>query len=270
MDWLQVVVLAVVQGLTEFLPISSSAHLILVPVLTDWNDQGLTFDVAVHLGSLAAVVIYFRHDLRRMGTSWARSLRVRGIGEGVEDPDARLAWWVLLATIPVCAVGFVFHDSISVNMRSPILIGVMLIGFGLLLGYADWNKRAGRSEYQLTFRDVMWIGGAQALALLPGTSRSGITMTAALLLGMSREGAARFSFLLSIPVTALASGLEIQGLVQSPREVDWLAMAAGVVLSGLSAYICIHYFIAFIKRIGMQPFVVYRIVLGLWLLWIFW
>lgn len=270
MDWLQVVVLSVVQGLTEFLPISSSAHLILVPVLTDWDDQGLTFDVAVHLGSLLAVVLYFRHDLRRMGASWAMSLRRRSLRQGVEDPDARLAWWVLLATIPVCVAGFILHDAISVSMRSPILIGVTLIGFGLLLGYADWNKRAGRSEYQLTLRDAMLIGAAQALALIPGTSRSGITMTAALLLGMSREGAARFSFLLSIPVTALASGLEIHGALQVPREIDWQAMAAGVVLSGVSAYICIHYFIAFIKRIGMQPFVVYRIVLGLWLLWIFW
>ncbi|MGQ4877885.1 undecaprenyl-diphosphate phosphatase [Billgrantia sp. LNSP4103-1] len=269
MDWLQVVVLSVIQGLTEFLPISSSAHLILVPVLTDWNDQGLVFDVAMHLGSLLAVVFYFRHDLKRMAASWFVSLRAGKLREGSDDPDARLAWWVLLATIPVCAIGFALHDVIEVSMRSPILIGVSLIGFGLLLSYADWGKRAGRSEYQLTFRDAMWIGLAQALALIPGTSRSGITITAALLLGMSREGAARFSFLLSIPVTALASGLEIVGLVEAPKDIDWLAMAAGVVLSGLSAYLCIHYFIAFIKKIGMQPFVVYRIVLGIWLLWIF-
>ncbi|MCE8017296.1 undecaprenyl-diphosphate phosphatase [Halomonas sp. MCCC 1A17488] len=269
MDWLQVVVLSVIQGLTEFLPISSSAHLILVPVLTEWNDQGLVFDVAMHLGSLAAVVLYFRHDLKRMGASWALSLRGRSLRGGSVDPDARLAWWVLLATIPVCVVGLAFHDVIEVGMRSPILIGITLIGFGLLLGYADWHKRGGRSEYQLTLRDAMLIGLAQALALIPGTSRSGITITAALLLGMSREGAARFSFLLSIPVTALAAGLEIVGLVQMPRGIDWPAMGVGVILSGVSAYLCIHYFIAFIKRIGMQPFVIYRIVLGLWLLWIF-
>ncbi|NIC05409.1 undecaprenyl-diphosphate phosphatase [Billgrantia bachuensis] len=270
MDWLQVVVLSVIQGLTEFLPISSSAHLILVPVLTDWNDQGLVFDVAMHLGSLLAVVFYFRHDLRRMGASWVKSLRGSTLREGSDDPDARLAWWVLLATIPVCAVGFALHDVIEVSMRSPLLIGYSLIVFGLLLGYADWRKRSGRSEYQLTLLDAMLIGLAQVLALIPGTSRSGITITAALLLGLSREGAARFSFLLSIPVTALAAGLEIVGLVQVPREIDWQAMAMGVVLSGISAYLCIHYFIAFIKRIGMQPFVVYRIVLGLWLLWFFW
>ncbi|WP_104203114.1 undecaprenyl-diphosphate phosphatase [Billgrantia saliphila] len=268
MDWLQVVVLSVIQGLTEFLPISSSAHLILVPVLTDWTDQGLIFDVAMHLGSLMAVVIYFRDDLQRMAVSWAGSLG-GALRLQVKDPDARLAWWVLLATIPVCVAGLAFHDVIEFGMRSPVLIGVSLIGFGLLLGYADWRKRAGRDEYQLMLRDAMIIGLAQALALIPGTSRSGITITAALLLGMSREGAARFSFLLSIPVTALAAGLEIVGLMQVPQAIDWPAMGVGVLLSGVSAYLCIHYFIAFIKRIGMQPFVFYRVVLGLWLLWIF-
>lgn len=270
MDWLQVVVLSVVQGLTEFLPISSSAHLILVPVLTDWNDQGLTFDVAVHLGSLLAVVTYFRHDLKRMAVSWAMSLRIRTLRQGSDDPDARLAWWVLLATVPVCVAGLALHDHIEVGMRSPLWIAFGLIAFGLVLAYADWNRRAGRSEYQLSLRDAMLIGLAQALALIPGTSRSGITITAALLLGLSREGASRFSFLLSVPVIILASGLEIVGLVQSPSHIDWPAMMAGVVLSGLSAYFCIHYFLAFIARIGMQPFVVYRIVLGLWLLWFFW
>lgn len=265
MDWLQVAVLSIVQGLTEFLPISSSAHLILVPVLTPWNDQGLAFDVALHLGSLAAVVLYFRRELGRMIVSWANSLRGR-----VADEDARLAWWVLLATIPVCVVGLAFHDAIEVGMRSPLIIGAGLIVFGVLLGYADWRHRGARSEYQLTLKDALLIGGAQALALIPGTSRSGITITAALLLGMSREGAARFSFLLSIPVIVLASALEILGLVSKPQAVDWSTLVVGILLSGISAFLCIHYFLIFIRRIGMQPFVVYRIVLGLWLLWLFW
>ncbi|QTF92806.1 undecaprenyl-diphosphate phosphatase [Halomonas sp. BM-2019] len=265
MDWLQVVVLSIVQGLTEFLPISSSAHLILVPVLTDWQDQGLAFDVALHIGSLAAVVLYFRHELVRMSVSWAGSLRGGGM-----DQDARLGWWVLLATLPVCVIGFAFRDVIALGMRSPVIIGVSLIGFGLLLGYADWRRRGGRSEYQLGLRDVLLIGFAQALALIPGTSRSGITITAALLIGMSREGAARFSFLLSIPVIALAGGLEILGLIREAHEVDWLAVTVGAILSGISAYLCIHYFLAFIKRVGMQPFVVYRLLLGGWLLWLFW
>ncbi|MFO7649462.1 undecaprenyl-diphosphate phosphatase [Halomonas campaniensis] len=265
MDWLQVVVLSIVQGLTEFLPISSSAHLILVPVLTPWNDQGLAFDVALHIGSLSAVVLYFRQELVRMAVSWAGSLR----GAGMDD-DARLAWGVLLATLPVCVFGLAFRDAIEVGMRSPLIIAGGLIGFGLVLGYADWRHRGGRSEYQLRLRDVVLIGLAQALALIPGTSRSGITITAALLLGMSREGAARFSFLLSIPVIVLAGGLEVIGLVQEAATVDWSAVVVGTLLSGVSAYLCIHYFLVVIKRVGMQPFVVYRLLLGAWLLWLFW
>ncbi|WP_163557910.1 undecaprenyl-diphosphate phosphatase [Halomonas sp. NO4] len=265
MDWLQVVILAVFQGLTEFLPVSSSAHLILVPKFTDWGDQGLAFDVALHLGSLAAVVAYFRQELRSMATAWLASL-----GGARGNADARLGWWVLLATVPVCVFGLLFRDVIALGMRSPLLLVASLIGFGLLLGYADWGHRGRRSEYQLTLRDALVIGFAQALALIPGTSRSGITITAALLLGLSREASARFSFLLSIPVILLAGGLEALGLFRQPQAIDWTALGVGTLLSGVSAYLCIHYFLAFIRRIGMQPFVIYRLVLGAWLLWVFW
>lgn len=264
MEWLQIVVLAAVQGITEFLPVSSSAHLILVPVLTSWEDQGLAFDVALHLGSLSAVVIYFRHEIWQMIASSLAALRGRGINK-----DARLAIWVTLATLPVCIIGFLLRDVISVYMRSTVIIALSLIGFGLLLGYADWKKRGTRSEYQMQLKDVLIIGGAQALALIPGTSRSGITITAALLVGMSREGAARFSFLLSIPVIVLAGGLEAVELLHQPQSVDWLSMAAGTLLSGVIAYLCIHYFLVIIKKMGMQPFVVYRVLFGAWLLWFF-
>ncbi|MDR5898864.1 undecaprenyl-diphosphate phosphatase [Halomonas vilamensis] len=264
MDWLQVVVLAVVQGLTEFLPISSSAHLILVPVLTDWEDQGLAFDVALHIGSLTAVVVYFRREVWGMVVSSLAALRGRGV-----DQEAQLALWVVVATLPVCAIGFVLHDAISGYMRSTLIIGLSLIGFGLLLGYADWKQRGTRSEYRLNFKDVLIIGFAQALALIPGTSRSGITITAALLVGMSREGAARFSFLLSIPVIVLAGGLETVGLIKQPQAIDWSVMVFGALLSGVSAYVCIHFFLRLIKRLGMQPFVLYRVIFGAWLLWFF-
>ncbi|MYL23639.1 undecaprenyl-diphosphate phosphatase [Vreelandella massiliensis] len=264
MDWLQVVVLAVVQGLTEFLPISSSAHLILVPVLTEWQDQGLAFDVALHIGSLTAVVVYFRHELWGMLTSSLSALRGRGV-----DREAMLALWVVLATLPVCAVGFVLHDVIEGYMRSTLIIALSLIGFGVLLGYADWKQRGTRSEYHLRLRDVVVIGLAQALALIPGTSRSGITITAALMVGMSREGAARFSFLLSIPVIVLAGGLETLGLIQQPQGIDWSVLIFGALLSGVSAYLCIHFFLRLIKRLGMQPFVLYRVIFGVWLLWFF-
>ncbi|MCW4152092.1 undecaprenyl-diphosphate phosphatase [Halomonas sp. 18H] len=264
MDWLQIVLLSIVQGLTEFLPVSSSAHLILVPVLTDWPDQGLAFDVALHIGSLAAVVLYFRAELTAMIASWCRSLG----GQGT-DADARLAWWVLLATIPVCLVGLAFKDSIENVMRSPLVLAGGLIVFGILLGVVDWRCRGQRSEYTMGWKDALWIGLAQALALIPGTSRSGITMTAALMLGLNREAAARFSFLLSIPVIVLAGGLETLELIRAPQPVDWLALSVGAVLSGISAYTCIHFFLAFIKRIGMQPFVIYRLILGVALIWLF-
>ena len=178
MDWLQILVLALVQGLTEFLPVSSSAHLILVPVLTGWQDQGLAFDVALHLGSLTAVLIYFRDDILTMTRSWARSLVTRRL-----DADARLAWAVGLGTIPVGLAGLAFDDIIENTLRSPLYMAAGLIVFGLALGWADWKHRGQRNERQLTWKDVVFIGVAQAIALLPGTSRSGITITAALMLG---------------------------------------------------------------------------------------
>lgn len=265
MDWLQITLLALLQGLTEFLPVSSSAHLILVPVLTGWEDQGLTFDVALHLGTLLAVVLYFRRELGRMTVSWAGSLRHPGRG----DEDARLAWAVLFATIPVGLAGLLFRDLVEQGLRAPQVMAWSLIGFGLLLGWADWRQRGSRSEFTLTRKDVLWIGLAQAVALIPGTSRSGITMTAALLLGLRREAAARFSFLLSIPVIVMAGGLEAVTLWQSGSTIEWSTLAGGVALSGISAFLCIHYFLAFIRRIGMMPFVGYRIVLGIVLLLVF-
>jgi undecaprenyl-diphosphatase len=264
MDFLQIFVLAIVQGLTEFLPISSAGHLVLIPRLTDWDDQGLAFDVAIHVGTLSAVVLYFRRELRAMTIDWGRSLATRRL-----TPDARLAWAVLLGTIPVGLAGLTFKGVIETELRSPLVIASTLIGFGLVLAWADWRGRRTRDEYALRWSDVLVIGIAQALALIPGTSRSGITMTAALMLGLSREAAARFSFLLSIPVIVLAGGLETLGLVRAAEPVDWTSLALGTVLAGISAYLCIHYFLAFIQRIGMQPFVVYRVLLGLVLLYFY-
>lgn len=265
MDFLQIFILSVVQGLTEFLPISSSAHLILVPVLTDWPDQGLTFDVAVHLGSLIAVVAYFRKQIGSMIVDWFVSLVTRR-----QTSNSHLAWAVIWATIPVGLAGLLLKGYIEADWRSPVVIAVGLILFGLALGYADWKHKGKRDEHSLGWKDVLVIGCAQALALIPGTSRSGITMTAALLVGLSREAAARFSFLLSIPVIVLAIGLESYELSQRSGPIEWSTLFWGVLLSAVSAFACIHYFLAFIKRIGMQPFVIYRIALGIILLWIFW
>lgn len=264
MDSLQVLVLALVQGVTEFLPISSSAHLILVPVLTDWSDQGLAFDVAVHVGTLCAVVLYFRRELQGMGFEWLGSLRGRGL-----TPDARLAWAVLLASLPVGLAGLMFEGLIETQLRSAVVIAAATIGFGLLLGWADLSGRRERDEHSIGWRDVLVIGVAQALALIPGTSRSGITMTAGLAVGLTRKASARFSFLLSIPVIVLAGGLETLELARSPGEAHWDVLLLGALISALSAYLCIHLFLRLLDRTGMWPFVVYRVALGLWLLLIF-
>ncbi|MDX1443800.1 MAG: undecaprenyl-diphosphate phosphatase, partial [Gammaproteobacteria bacterium] len=179
MDFLQTIILAIIQGLTEFLPISSSAHLILVPVLTGWSDQGLAFDVAVHVGSLAAVMLYFRRDIVNVTVAGLRSLKTRRV-----EGDARLAWAIVLGTIPVGLAGLLFADFIEANLRSALVIATTTIVFGLLLWVADRHGATGRNEHQLRWVDILVIGVAQALALIPGTSRSGITMTAGLLMGL--------------------------------------------------------------------------------------
>jgi len=257
MDIFQAIILALVQGLTEFLPISSSAHLILVPILTGWQDQGLAFDVAVHFGTLGAVVTYFRTELSAMARSWLSSLATRN-----PDDEAMLAWAVLLGTIPLGLSGLLFHDLIETYLRSPLVIATTTIVFGLLLWYADKTGAQTRCEYRLDAGRVAVIALAQVLALIPGTSRSGITITAGLMVGLDRSSAARFSFLLSVPAIAMAALYETKNLLEAAAPVDWLAIASGVAVSGISAYLCIHYFLKLLERIGMLPFVVYRLVLG--------
>lgn len=257
MDAAQVVALALLQGLTEFLPISSSAHLILLPLLVDWPDQGLAFDVAVHVGTLLAVLGYFRRELARMSRDWLRSLRERrAVG------DSRLVWFVLAGTVPVGACGLVLALVGAGWLRSAAVITAASVGFALLLWWSDARGAKTRDEHGLTWRDALLIGAAQALALIPGTSRSGVTMTAGLALGLRRESAARFSFLLAIPVIALAGGLEATKAWASDAPVAWSAMAAATVIAAASAYACIHAFLGLVERVGMLPFVAYRLVLG--------
>jgi undecaprenyl-diphosphatase len=265
MDSLQTTLLALLQGLTEFLPISSSAHLVLMPRLVGWEDQGLAFDVAVHVGTLIAVVGYFRHELAIMLADWLRS-----IAGGERTAEARLAWLVLLGTLPAALTGFFLHDMIEAELRAPLVIAATTIVFGVLLGWADQRGRRVRDETTLRIRDVLVIGFAQVLALVPGTSRSGITMTAGLALGMTRSAAARFSFLLSIPVITLAGGYETLKLVQLAEPVAWDVLLLGTAVAALSAWLCIHFFLQLVERIGMLPFVVYRLVLGAFLFWMFW
>lgn len=263
MDFIQVFFLAIVQGLTEFLPISSSAHLILVPKFFGWGDQGLAFDVAVHVGTLFAVVLYFRQDIKKIVSDLFISLsKKREFGE------SRLAFAILIGTLPVGLCGLLFNDFIENHLRSAYVIASSTILFALLLWKADMQK-TGKSEKAITIKDAVFIGIAQALALIPGTSRSGITMTAALLLGYGRVGSAKFSFLLSIPVIFLAGGLKTFELVISKNSVEWIPILLGVLISATSAYLCICLFLKLIQRSGMLPFVVYRLLLGLFLFTVF-
>ena len=264
MTLIQILMLALVQGVTEFLPISSSAHLILVPELSGWEDQGLAFDVAVHIGSLAAVVVYFRHELNAMMVDWFRSLT-----GGQLAIEGRLAWAVIWGTIPAGLAGLFLNDIVEQVFRSPLVIAWATIGFGVLLWLADQRKNNARNEHALTWKDVVVIGFAQVLALIPGTSRSGITMTAGLMMGLDRTGAARFSFLLSIPLILAAGGFQSVKLANSSLPVDWSAFALGTVFSGIAAFVCIHFFLRFISQMGMFPFVVYRLLLGAFLLYVF-
>ncbi len=259
----QALVLALIQGLTEFLPISSSAHLALLPRIAELPDQGLAFDTTVHLGTLTAVVVYFRKDLAAMLRGWARTIALR---RWDADPHGRLAWLVAIATIPVGLAGLALKDFVEEVLRDPVVIAWASIGFGILLWWAD-RKPARRPEGGWTLGEALAVGVAQALALIPGTSRSGITMTAARFLGYGRKEAARFSFLLAIPVIALAGGLKLVDWWQAPQHAaSAAALAVGYAASAISAWICIHFFLRFIERIGMTPFVVYRVLLGVALL----
>lgn len=264
LDWIQVTVLALIQGITEFLPISSSGHLVLTPHLFGWPDQGLAFDVAVHVGTLLAVVLYFRKDVWLMGRDWTLSILTRQ-----PTSNSRLAWWIIFATLPAIGLGLLINGELEQALRDPLVIASTTIGFALLLWWSDIKGKQVRDEYSLSFKDIVIIGGAQALALIPGTSRSGITITAALMLGLTREAAAKFSFLLSIPIILGAGTLKTRDLLESTAPVQWEAMFGGFVLSFISAYVVIALFLKWINKIGMQPFVWYRLLLGALLIYLF-
>lgn len=217
----------------------------------------MAFDVAVHVGTLLAVLTYFRQQLL---TLWQHAWSACRYGHATAE--SRLVWGVMVGTLPVGMAGFLLVSfDLTDNLRNPLIIAVTTLVFGLLLGLADLKGERNRNEYQMRWRDIILIGLAQALALIPGTSRSGITMTAALFLGLQRQAAARFSFLLSIPVIILAGADEIVLLSQT-EVVNWSALFLGLIISATSAYLCIHFFIQLLDRIGMWPFVIYRLILG--------
>jgi len=257
LDLLQAAILAFVQGLSEFLPISSSGHLILVPHFLGWRDQGLAYDVAVHVGTLIAVAAYFRGPLAvmiREGLGWRPSQPA--------SPDARLAWCIVLATVPVGLVGLSFAGLIEEHLRNPLFVAGTLSFFGVLMWVADRLGRQARDEYAIGWREAAIIGCAQALSLMPGTSRSGITITAGLALGMTRSAAARFSFLLAVPGIVMAGVYELAQLLSSGEAVDWPALSLGVLVSAVTGYACIHVLLKFIERVGLLPFTLYRLLIA--------
>ena len=267
MDSIQTIVLALIQGLTEFLPISSSAHLILPAQVLAWPDQGIAFDVAVHVGSLLAVVTYFRHDIQKMIHAWVLSLPLIHKPLNAEaQANATLAWMVIVATVPAVIAALLAKDIIEAHLRSTTVIALATIVFGLLLGLADYQSRRQNAVLEITWKIAILIGFAQVFALIPGTSRSGVTITAAVLLGVSKTASARFSFLLSIPIITAAGGYAIIEMLSEPPIFSWDQLILAVVVSAVSAYLCIKVFLQLLERIGFMPFVWYRLGLGVLLL----
>ncbi len=264
MELLQIIILAAVQGLTEFLPISSSAHLILAPLVTGYSDQGLAFDVSLHVGTLTAVVLYFRQEVIAISSDFFRSW----VNPAARSRESRLGWMIVLATIPVGLFGLLMEHLVETDLRAPLVIAITTIGFGVLLLAADKLGKRERDEYSINWRDALIVGLFQAVAIIPGTSRSGSTMTAGLFLGLTRKAASRFSFLISIPTIILSGGLLTLELVKSGLPVDWTSLALGAGLAFITAYLCIHFFLQFIERIGMMPFFIYRMLLGGAILWL--
>ena len=264
MSILEAILLGIVQGLTEFLPISSSGHLILVPWLQDYTflrdnpDFNKTFDVALHVGTLAAVIVYFRVELLGVVAGFARTVRKRAIGEG----DERLAWVLLVGTIPAVIVGGIGEDWIDDNLGEPWMIAILLIAFGLLLAAADRLPQRYGVEH-VTLRQGLFIGVAQAIALAPGTSRSGVTITAGRFLGLTRDAAARISFLLLVPATAGAAVVKGYDAIQEGLPDDVAGpMVAGTIASAISGYLAIAWLLALVRRHSYDGFVVYRLIAG--------
>jgi len=264
-------ILGVIQGLTEFLPVSSSAHLILVPWLFGWKPEGLFFDVSLHVGTAVAVLAFFWRDWVALARETIRGLMQH---KPLDNEQRRLAWLLAIATIPALVVGLAFEKSVEEHVRSPLVTVVTLIGIGILLYLADRQGNRNRTLKDLGLRDSIWIGVSQALALIPGVSRSGITISTALFRDVDRVAATRFSFLLSTPVIVGAALLEgwhfartmrhpilaQEALLSTPHP--WILLTVGVVMAAITGFFCIRYFLRYLQTNSFFPFVVYRFVLA--------
>ena len=263
MSILQAIVLGLVQGATEFAPVSSSGHLILVPWIFGWAaigdaDLQKTFDVALHMGTLIGALIYFRADVARYAAAWSRSLRARRLS----TPDERIAWALFVGTIPGAIAGALFENVIQKKLGAPWLIAVMLVAFGLLLVFVDRRSRSDRAFGTIGPKEGLLLGTAQALALQPGVSRSGATITAARAMGLDRESAARFSFLLSLPIIAGAGAYKAVDLAQTGLQGHAGEFVAGMVASAISGFVVIWGLLRYLKRHDFTVFLRYRVAVA--------
>jgi undecaprenyl-diphosphatase len=261
MEIITSIVLGLVQGLTEFLPISSTAHLRVIPALLGWPDPGAAFSAVVQLGTLAAVFVYFFKDLWEMAKAWMNGLVS---GKPFQDQKSKMAWIIILGTLPVGVIGLLFQESIKTTLRSLWVVSLALIGLALILALAEKMGRRNRQLEQVGWLDGLIIGCAQALALIPGASRSGVTITAGLFTGLNRADAARFSFLLSVPAIAASGLYELWELIQGvfgPVE-SWGSIIIATTVAGISGYLAIAGLIGFLKKRSTFVFIVYRIILG--------
>jgi undecaprenyl-diphosphatase len=260
MSLFEAIVLGIVQGLTEFLPISSTAHLRIVPALVGWDDPGAAFTAVIQMGTTIAVLIYFRRDLWRIALAWLDSVRRRGERR---DLDARLGWYIVLGTIPIAIFGFIFKDQIETGARDLYLIGTALIVFALVLMAADRGATQRRGIESLDERDGAFIGVAQALALVPGVSRSGATISAGLFRGLTREAAARYSFLLSTPAIVLSALFELRKFLRGDEtHASGGELVVSTVIAFVVGYWSIAFLLRYVSRHNLSVFVLYRIGLG--------
>ncbi|MEJ8569567.1 undecaprenyl-diphosphate phosphatase [Elongatibacter sediminis] len=263
MPLLHIVVLALIQGLTEFLPVSSSAHLILGSRVFGWPDQGLVFDVATHLGTLLAVLFYFRRELAAM-----LAAVLRPVTDEAGRANRALVGWLAIASVPALAAGALAHDLVEFYLRDVRVIAVTTLLFGGVLWWADRVGATSREVRDVDWRAAVVIGLAQALALVPGVSRSGVTITAGRYLGFGPEAAARFSFLLAIPIIAAAGAYGALKVAAHQAPIDWSGFGLAVGFAALAGWVCIAAFLALLRRVGLVPFVIYRLCLGAVLLWL--
>ena len=261
MNLFQSIILGIVQGLTEFLPISSSGHLLIFPALVGWDDPGAAFTAVIQLGTEAAVLIYFRKDLWNIARDWTESIfrpEMRG------ELNPRMGWYLIIATIPISILGLAFQDQIETAARNLWLVGSMLIIFGLILGRADRVGSHQREVGELSFKDGVIIGLAQSLALIPGVSRSGATISAGLFLNLNREAAARFAFLLAIPAVVLSGFYELYKLLSGKESFDepMINIAVATVVAFVVGYAVIAWFLRYLTSHSISVFFWYRVIVG--------